>query len=89
MVMISVQSKHGNKGNFLLCIQVTDEVIMCYLARAHITVGSDRQIWSNGGMTISKGKPKKLEEKRVPVPLHPPQFSQSHRIEPGTLCITT
>jgi hypothetical protein len=35
-------------------------------------VSADGKVWSNGGMTISRGKPKKIGEKRAPLPVNLP-----------------
>jgi hypothetical protein len=38
-------------------------------------LSADRRVWRTGGMMIRIGKPKKLIEKRFPVPLNPPRNS--------------
>jgi len=37
--------------------------------------GSDRRMWNNGGMIISKKKQKKLKEKTNSLSFYPPQIS--------------
>jgi hypothetical protein len=38
--------------------------------------GGDGCVWSNGGIMISRGKPKNLKKKPVLMPLCPPRISQ-------------
>jgi len=37
--------------------------------------GSERRVWNNGGMIISRGKQKKLKEKPNSLSFYPPQIS--------------
>jgi hypothetical protein len=50
---------------------------MCCLLRAIAYLGGGgRWVWNNGGKTVSRGISKKLREKPILVPFHPPQLLQ-------------
>lgn len=48
---------------------------MCCLVRTVAYLTCDRWVWTNGGITINRGKPKKLRGRSVPAPLRPGQIS--------------